>query len=403
MIAPIYPENEADRQIAVEKYKILDTLEEEPYDNITTLMSYICNAPISLITLLDKDRNYLKSHKGVPFSESPRNISFCGHAINSKAAITVIEDAREDERFKGNPLVDEYKAIFYAGAPLVDSDGFKLGTLCVYDHKPRQLDEEQKNAIIAMSKQVIHLFEQRYQNYKLEEYQKDLKKRNDDLEKFSGLISHDLKSPLSNIISLTELLEEDNKDKLTTESLEYLEHLKTSSSMLKDYIDGLLSFYKSDELLGDTSKTVDVKTFVNKVLLISDVTHEAEVAVNTALKTITIKEAPLIQVFTNLVTNAIKYNSKQQKTITIGIEATKEFYKFELSDNADGIPKTHFDKIFDLFAIVGQKDKDGNFGTGIGLATVKRIINKLGGTISASSVLGEGSTFKFSIARERLT
>jgi hypothetical protein len=100
MIAPIYPENEADRQIAVEKYKILDTLEEEPYDNITTLMSYICNAPISLITLLDKDRNYLKSHKGVPFSESPRNISFCGHAINSKAAITVIEDVYNFNRYK---------------------------------------------------------------------------------------------------------------------------------------------------------------------------------------------------------------------------------------------------------------------------------------------------------------
>ncbi|RKM93845.1 GAF domain-containing protein, partial [Aquimarina sp. BL5] len=240
MIAPVLPKNEKYRQIALEKYGLLDTLPEESYDNITSIISYICDVPISLIALIDKDRNFLKSHYGVPFNESPREISFCGHAINSDDPLTIITDSRKDERFKGNPLVDEHQAIFYAGAQLIDSDGFKLGTLCVYDTKPRELTSEQKDALLAMSKQVVNLFEQRYQNLRLTQLSDKLEKRNEDLKKFASVVSHDLKSPLANIISLTELLEDGNKDKLNEESLQYLEYLKTSSYSLRDYIDGIL-------------------------------------------------------------------------------------------------------------------------------------------------------------------
>ena len=167
MIPPKLPDNEKRRQFEVNKYQLLDTIPESSYDNITALMAYICDAPISLITLLDKDRNFLKSHYGLPFNESPRAISFCGHAINSQDAITIVEDSRKDERFHDNSLVTEHQAIFYAGAPLTNSEGFKLGTLCVYDTKPRKLTKEQQNALIAMAQQVTSLFEQRYQNFLL--------------------------------------------------------------------------------------------------------------------------------------------------------------------------------------------------------------------------------------------
>lgn len=399
MIAPTYPENEAKRQAAVEKYKLLDTLEEEAYDNITSLVSYVCNAPIALITLLDKERNFLKSHYGIPFNESPRNISFCGHAINSNEDIFVVEDARVDKRFMDNPLVEEHKAVFYAGVPLVDTEGYKLGTLCVYDNKPRKLTTEESTVIKNMAKQVMLLFEQRYQNFKLEKYKEDLKKRNDNLQKFSGVVSHDLKSPLSNIISLAELLEDENKDCLTEESLEYIEHLKTSSYTLKEYIDGLLRFYKSDELLVDDFKAVAVNTLINKVVLISDANKAAKVTIITTLTTLLIKEAPVMHILTNMFTNAIKYNSNPDKQITVSIDETDRHYVFEVKDNADGIPKTYIDKIFDLFVVGKLKDKDGNFGTGIGLATVKKIVDHLGGTVSVISEPSKGSVFRFTIAK----
>ena len=122
---------------AVRSYHLLDTLPEKDFDNITALTANICDVPISLVTLLDADRNFLKSHYGIPFNESPRDISFCGHAILEESNIFIIEDARKDNRFKDNPLVTEMNAIFYAGVRLVNSEGYPLGTLCVFDTKPK--------------------------------------------------------------------------------------------------------------------------------------------------------------------------------------------------------------------------------------------------------------------------
>ncbi|RKN06754.1 GAF domain-containing protein, partial [Aquimarina sp. AD1] len=306
MIAPILPKNEKFRQAAVEKYDLLDTLPEESYDNITSIMSYICDVPISLITLLDKERNFLKSHHGIPFSESPREISFCGHAINSDDPITIIKDSREDERFDGNPLVTEHQAVFYAGAPLIDSEGFKLGTLCVYDVKPRELTLEQKNALLAMSKQVVSLFEQRYQNLKLTQLRDKLEKRNEDLKKFASVVSHDLKSPLANIISLTELLEDDNKDNLNAESLQYLEYLRTSSYSLRDYIDGILKFYKSDDLGKNNEEEIDIDLLLEELKKITDSEHKVDFNLYSDVNQIFANKTALMQVLINLLTNAIK-------------------------------------------------------------------------------------------------
>ncbi len=399
MKPPEYPFNEKQRQAAVEKYQLLDTLPEDNYDDITSIVSYICDVPISLITLLDKERNFLKSHHGVPFSESPREISFCGHAINSDEPITIIKDSRKDERFIDNPLVKDHQAIFYAGAPLIDSDGFKLGTLCVYDVKPRELTEKQKEVLVSMAKQVVNLFEQRYQNLKLLQFQDTLKKRNEDLKKFAGIVSHDLKSPLANIISLTELLEDDNKDTLDEESLQYLEYLKTSSYSLKDYIDGILKFYKSDDLLHHKQEKIDFEDLVQEIRKITDTDHHVIFNFQNNTEQLITNKAALMQILINLVTNSIKYNSKPETRIEIIVSEYNSFYEFTVKDNSDGIPKEHLDKIFELFSVVEAADKYGNVGTGIGLAMVKKIVENLGGKIAVSSIEGEESIFTFSIAK----
>ncbi|GAA0721159.1 GAF domain-containing sensor histidine kinase [Aquimarina litoralis] len=399
MIAPEIPKNEKYRQIAVEKYGLLDTLSEENFDNITSIMAYVCDVPISLITLLDKKRNFLKSHYGVPFNESPREISFCGHAINSDDPITIIKDSREDERFIGNPLVTEHKAIFYAGAPLVDADGFKLGTLCVYDTKPRELTSQQKDALLAMSKQVVNLFEQRYQNLKLRQLRDKLEKRNEDLKKFASVVSHDLKSPLANIISLTVLLEDDNKDILNEESLQYLEYLRTSSYSLKDYIDGILNFYKSDDLVQNKKENIHIDNLLEELKQITDSEHKATFYISGNTNELLVNKSALMQVLVNLITNGIKYNSKSEIVIDISIEETSDQYEFSVTDNGNGIPQDYLEKIFDLFTVVGVEDRDGNVGTGIGLATVKKIVQNLGGNIAVSSTEKQGSTFTFTIPK----
>ena len=172
MIPPRFPENEKERIAELRKYNLLDTLSENDFDNITSLISVICEVPVSLITLLDTDRNFFKSHFGLDFNQSPRNISFCGHAILHDEEIFIVEDATKDERFKDNQLVNEANAIFYAGVPLVNPNGFKLGTLCVFDHKPRKLTTIQIASLKALAKQVVILFELRKKNKLLIEFQK---------------------------------------------------------------------------------------------------------------------------------------------------------------------------------------------------------------------------------------
>ena len=166
MKAPKFPTNEEERLIAVKSYSIIDTLPESDYDNLTELAATICDVPIALITILDKQRNFFKSHYGISFNESPRELSFCGHAI-LEDDIFIVNDAREDIRFVDNPLLEEQNVVFYAGVPLLDPSGFKLGTICIFDHIPRELSESQIKALKTLGKQVVNLLELRKKNTNL--------------------------------------------------------------------------------------------------------------------------------------------------------------------------------------------------------------------------------------------
>ena len=118
-------------------YEILDTPAEQQFDAITRLAACVCETPVALISLVDENRQWFKSSIGMPVTETPRDISFCGHAIEGQD-LMVVPDATADPRFEGNPLVvSEPRVQFYAGMPLVTSEGVAIGTLCVLDHRPR--------------------------------------------------------------------------------------------------------------------------------------------------------------------------------------------------------------------------------------------------------------------------
>ncbi|MDY6946732.1 MAG: PAS domain S-box protein [Pseudomonadota bacterium] len=156
------PANETSRLLALRSYDILDSGAELGYDDITLLASRICNTPISVISLIDEHRQWFKSKIGLQGSETAREVAFCAHAILSPDQVLNVPDARLDARFAGNPFVTGDPHIrFYAGAPLVSADGFALGTLCVIDTQPRELQPEQIEALQALSRQVMALFEER--------------------------------------------------------------------------------------------------------------------------------------------------------------------------------------------------------------------------------------------------
>ncbi|TGE17850.1 GAF domain-containing DNA-binding protein [Hymenobacter elongatus] len=176
-LAPLYQRNvnEAERLEALRNYQILDTPPETVFDDLARLAAYICGTPISLVTLIDSDRQWFKANVGMEeIGGTAREASFCQHAMLSDD-VYEIEDAGKDPLFRNNPLVTNAPGIcFYAGAPLVTPEGQPLGTLCAIDTVPHRLTEQQREALRTLAREVVSHLELRRARLQLEQEQRKL-------------------------------------------------------------------------------------------------------------------------------------------------------------------------------------------------------------------------------------
>jgi GAF domain-containing protein len=153
---------EAARAAALDRYAILDSEPEQSFDELVILAAHVCKAPMAMLSLIDDHRQWFKSKFGVQVRETPRDASICVHAIQ-QSDLFIVPDTLQDPRFRDNPLVGGEPHIrFYAGAPLINEDGYALGTLCVVDREPRVLDTDQKEALSALSRLALRQMELRW-------------------------------------------------------------------------------------------------------------------------------------------------------------------------------------------------------------------------------------------------
>lgn len=400
MIKPENHKNENERLKILDSYSILDTLSESDYDNITAIASEICNTPISLVSLLDKNRQWFKSHHGLSVSETPREYAFCAHAINISDDILIVQDARKDIRFHDNPLVTgEPRVIFYAGVVLKTIDDLPLGTLCVIDNKPNLLSQTQIKSLKALSNQVMNLLELRRNKILLEKANEKLEENNRELERFAFIAAHDLKSPLNNISSLAEMLSNNYSSKIDSEGQQIIDFIKSSAKKLNKLIEGLLDYSKTAKLITEEKAEVNLETLKDDMIGLYSFENKCHITLKTNLINIYINRTAIEQILINLITNSIKYCDKEIAKIEIEVKENETQYEIAVKDNGIGILKEEQEKIFNMFETLSNNDRFGNKGNGIGLATVKKLVETLGGQIEVESEIGKGTIFRFTVSK----
>jgi len=398
MKKPDLPLNEAERLKALTDFDILDSESNKRLNNLVYLASTISDCEVSLVSLVDRDRQWFLAKHGTTLTESPRDISFCGHAINQDE-IFEIENTLEDERFSGNPLVTDDPSIrFYAGKPLKTSDGFNIGTLCVLDRKPKKLSAVQKKQLEIISDEIMHIFE--------------VNKKNNALSKvatthtaFITSMSHELRTPLTSILGYVDVLEDGLKSVVNPSIKNAIDTLKSNSNYLLDLIGDILDFSKleSNKLIQNT-KMFSTKNFFKQThnlvsinAINNNVTLKMNISKNMPSR-ISTDSTLLKQILVNLLSNAIKFS--RGKTVDFNIEFNKDEKRLivDVIDTGIGMDVLESKQIFHPFEQANAEILSDFKGTGLGLAISREISDLLGGTIElVSTKINKGSHFRLEL------
>ncbi len=395
--APL-PANEAARLEALRRYDILDTAPEEAFDEITRLASFICGTPISVMTLVDTERQWFKSKFGIDGSETPRDQAFCAHTILSPNAL-VVPDALKDVRFADNPLVVGDPDIrFYAGIPLITPDGFSLGALCTIDRVPRELSPEQLSALRTLANQVVQSMELRQSHRELNETAKRLSRLNEGKDQLFALISHDLRSPVGGVLGMLEMLTEEMEHMDREQLHKNMQLLANSARGTFDLLESLLqwSMFTSGQM-NFHPVAINLQDLVDDLFALTGMAAQRKsISLSARLAPgcrVLADRGMLLSVLQNLVANAIKF-TQSGGSITIESAAQDGHWRVAVCDSGTGMAPERLRLVMER---VGESTPGtgGEPGAGLGLKICRTFVERHGSQLAAQSQPGSGTEFSF--------
>ena len=396
MKKPDIPHDEEARLQILRSLDVLDTPAEERYDRLTRTAKRLFGVPIALVSLIDENRQWFKSCVGVSVSETSRDISFCGHAILGNE-VFVIPNAIEDERFADNPLVvNDPKIRFYAGCPLT-INGHKMGTLCLIDTVARSFSAEDIEAL----KDLAHAVEQELENKELRIAKEAAETAARFKSEFLAAMSHEIRTPMNGVLGMLGLLE---NGKLEATQRDQVRIASSSAKSLLGIINDILDFSKIEagkidlemiefdlkHELEDFRQSMWFKAQEKGLTLILDTNK-------ITYSNIISDPGRLRQILTNIVDNAIKFTEKGEVCINVSVyrdRNTQGHLRVDVTDTGIGVHPEKIKTLFDPFTQADTSTTRKYGGTGLGLSIVKNLCELMGGSIVATSILGEGSTFR---------
>lgn len=407
MISIPYTEKEKDRLAKLIEFNVLDTPEEDDFNDIVKLASQICEVPISLISLVDDTRQWFKAKVGLSANETTREWAFCAHAIENNDFLQ-IKDATKDERFFDNPLVTGSPDIrFYAGYPLRTAENFALGTLCVIDTKPRELNTFQISALETLAKQVIKNLELRLTNKLLAQNLQIIAKQNEELDKANdtkrkliSILSHDLRTPLSNFQNFIYLIENNLIDE--TEQKTILNGVKGGVNATINMMENLLTWTMS-QLKDNTINIINLKPFdiiklQSRSLKINAEKKGIEIINNIDENQYVKADSGMLEfVLRNLLNNAIKFS--ENSNIAINLSSDENYDVITVKDYGIGMNLETKSKMFKWDTENTKLGTNNEKGTGLGLLVAKDFMDKMNGLLEFESEEGKGTTFYVKLSK----
>jgi len=384
--------NERARLAALYDAAILDTPDENEFDQVVRLAAETCDTPIALVTLIDEKRQWFKARQGIEDKETHRDLSVCAHAILGRGPF-VVRDATLDARFSDNPLVTGAPHVrFYAGIPLLTSDGFAVGSLCVMGTEARELSEREERALLVLAKHVANLIDLRRAANNTHRLLSELRERSSTQERITHtatrlltVVAHDVRGPLASIISALDFNDAD----LTP----LREVVKAQAILARDLLDQILAWARTMMRGGPTVEyNVDMVHIVNEVIQgASLAASQKNTLLHADVQIPNCDTDPnLIRfILHSLVTNAVKYTSEGE--VTIRLHKHDKGASLEVVDNGLGMSPETLRRLFDWGSRSVSVGTHQEKGAGLALLLVKDFCDLLGWTIRIESQLNKGT------------